>query len=35
LNKLYELAQYDKSVLILDIEGATQRKSQLRLKDWL
>lgn len=35
LNRLYELAQYDKQVLILDIEGATQSKSQLRLGDWL
>lgn len=35
LNNLYELAQYDKSVLILDIERATQRTSKLRLKDWL
>jgi NADH-quinone oxidoreductase subunit I len=35
LNNLYELAQYDKQVLILDIERATQSKSQLRLGDWL
>ena len=35
LNNLYELAQYDKSLLIMDIERATQKKSQLRLKDWL
>ena len=35
LNNLYELAQYDKQVLILDIERATQSKSQLRLEDWL
>jgi NADH-quinone oxidoreductase subunit I len=35
LNNLYELAQYQKDVLILDIERATQKKSQLRLKDWL
>ena len=35
LNNLYELAQYDKEVLILDIDRATQKASQLRLKDWL
>jgi NADH-quinone oxidoreductase subunit I len=35
LNNLYELAQYDKNLLILDIERATQKKSQLRLNDWL
>lgn len=35
LNNLYELAQYDKQMLILDIERATQSKSQLRLEDWL
>ena len=35
LNNLYELAQYDKKLLILDIERATQSKSQLRLGDWL
>ena len=35
LNNLYELAQYDKKLLILDLEGATQSKSQLRLGDWL
>jgi NADH-quinone oxidoreductase subunit I len=35
LNQLYELAQYDKQVLILDIERATQSKPQLRLGDWL
>ena len=35
LNQLYELAQYDKKLLVLDIEGATQSKSQLRLGDWL
>jgi NADH-quinone oxidoreductase subunit I len=35
LNNLYELAQYDKKALILDIDRATQQKSQLRLADWL
>jgi NADH-quinone oxidoreductase subunit I len=35
LNNLYELAQYDKEVLVLDIETATQSKPQLRLGDWL
>ncbi len=35
LNNLYELAQYDKSLLILDIDKATQGKSQLRMADWL
>jgi NADH-quinone oxidoreductase subunit I len=35
LNNLYELAQSEKSVLILDIDRATQKASQLRLKDWL
>jgi NADH-quinone oxidoreductase subunit I len=35
LNNLYELAQYDKSRLILDIDRATQSKPQLRLPDWL
>lgn len=35
LNDLYELAQYDKRVLLLDIERATQPASKLRLKDWL
>jgi NADH-quinone oxidoreductase subunit I len=35
LNDLYELAQYDKQVLILDIDRATQSKPQLRLGDWL
>jgi hypothetical protein len=35
LNRLFELAQYDKKLLVLDIEGATQSKSQLRLGDWL
>ena len=35
LNSLYELAQYDKKLLILDIERATQSKSKLRLVDWL
>jgi NADH-quinone oxidoreductase subunit I len=35
LNNLYELAQYQKSVLILDIERATQAKSEMRLTDWL
>ncbi len=35
LNNLYELAQYDKSVLLLDIERATQPVSKLRLADWL
>jgi NADH-quinone oxidoreductase subunit I len=35
LNNLYELAQSEKSALILDMERATQSKSQLRLQDWL
>jgi NADH-quinone oxidoreductase subunit I len=35
LNNLYELAQYDKSVLIHQIERATQPVSQLRTGDWL
>jgi NADH-quinone oxidoreductase subunit I len=35
LNNLYELAQSEKNVLILDIDRATQKASQLRLKDWL
>jgi NADH-quinone oxidoreductase chain I len=35
LNNLYELAQYEKSVLIMDIDRATQKKSQLRRQDWL
>jgi NADH-quinone oxidoreductase subunit I len=35
LNNLYELAQYEKSVLILDIERATQTKSEMRMIDWL
>jgi NADH-quinone oxidoreductase subunit I len=35
LNNLYELAQSEKSVLIMDIEKATQKKSQLRRQDWL
>ena len=35
LNNAYELAQDDKSVLILNIETATQPESKLRLKDWL
>lgn len=35
LNKLYELAQYNKEVLILDIDRATQPKSQMRMTDWL
>lgn len=35
LNDLYELAQYDKRALILDIDRATQQKSQLRMADWL
>lgn len=35
LNNLYELAQYDKQALILDIDRATQSKPQLRLGDWL
>ncbi|MEJ2672619.1 MAG: NADH-quinone oxidoreductase subunit I [Deltaproteobacteria bacterium] len=35
LNNLYELAQENKKMLILDIERATQSKSQLRLGDWL
>jgi len=35
LNNLYELAQYDKSLLYLDIDRATQKKSELRMADWL
>jgi NADH-quinone oxidoreductase subunit I len=35
LNNLYELAQYDKQVLILDIERVTQKKSEMRMPDWL
>ncbi len=35
LNNLYELAQYRKEVLILDIDRATQQVSKLRLPDWL
>ncbi|MGD0828977.1 MAG: 4Fe-4S binding protein [Desulfobaccales bacterium] len=35
LNNDYELAQYDKNALILNIETATQPESNLRLKDWL
>jgi NADH-quinone oxidoreductase chain I len=35
LNNLYELAQYRKDVLILDIDRATQQVSKLRLPDWL
>jgi NADH-quinone oxidoreductase subunit I len=35
LNNLYELAQYQKSVLILDIDRATQAKSEMRMTDWL
>lgn len=35
LNNLYELAQYDKSLLILDIDRATQKESKLRMPDWL
>ena len=35
LNNLYELAQYQKSVLILDIDRVTQAKSEMRLTDWL
>ncbi len=35
LNNAYELAQEDKSALILNIETATQSESRLRLKDWL
>jgi NADH-quinone oxidoreductase chain I len=35
LNNAYELAQEDKSALILNIETATQPESKLRLKDWL
>jgi len=35
LNNAYELAQEDKSALILNIETATQAESKLRLKDWL
>jgi NADH-quinone oxidoreductase subunit I len=35
LNNLYELAQYQKEVLVLDIERATQQKSDMRTPDWL
>jgi NADH-quinone oxidoreductase subunit I len=35
LNNLYELAQYNKSVLIYDIDKLTQAKSQMRTTDWL
>lgn len=35
LNNLYELAQYDKNLLYLDIDRATQKKSELRMADWL
>ncbi len=35
LNNAYELAQEDKSALILNIETATQPESKLRLQDWL
>ncbi len=35
LNNAYELAQEDKSALILNIETATQPESNLRLQDWL
>jgi len=35
LNNAYEMAQYDKEALILNIETATQPESKLRLKDWL
>jgi NADH-quinone oxidoreductase subunit I len=35
LNNLYELAQYEKSVLIHDIERATQKVQKLRTADWL
>jgi NADH-quinone oxidoreductase subunit I len=35
LNNAYELAQYDKSALILNIDSATQPESNLRLQDWL
>jgi NADH-quinone oxidoreductase subunit I len=35
LNNLYELAQYQKEVLILDIDRATQKKSEMRLPNWL
>ena len=35
LNNAYELAQFDKEALILNIETATQPESKLRLKDWL
>ncbi len=35
LNNLYELAQYEKSLLYLDIDRATQKKSELRMADWL
>ena len=35
LNNLYELAQYEKSVLIHDIERATQKVQNLRMPDWL
>ena len=35
LNNLYELAQYQKEILILDIDRATQKKSEMRTSDWL
>jgi NADH-quinone oxidoreductase subunit I len=35
LNNLYELAQYQKNVLILEIDRATQAKSEMRMTDWL
>jgi len=35
LNNLYELAQYEKSVLIYDIDKLTQAKSEMRATDWL
>jgi NADH-quinone oxidoreductase subunit I len=35
LNNLYELAQYEKSILIHDIEKATQKVQKLRMPDWL
>ena len=35
LNNLYELAQYDKNLLYLDIDRATQKKSELLMADWL
>ena len=35
LNNLYELAQFNKSVLIYDIDKLTQAKQEKRLTDWL